>query len=157
MIIVSDTSVITNLIQIEKLTILKELYTSVIIPTKVYFELTHYENQGTILKKTEWIIVKPVSNKNRIKELGAFLDEGESEAIALAEEIRADALIIDERKGREFAKSMGLNVIGLLGVLLQAKREGILLEIKPILEALDKIGFRISNQLYRHILSMAKE
>ena len=158
MLIISDTSPITNLIRIGQLDILEELFEEVVIPQQVYDELLNYENQKAEIEKRKWISVKDVSDREKVKELETKLDAGEAEAIILANELKADILIIDERKGRRIAEDYGLKIIGLLGVLIRAKKEGCLKELKPILDTLiDEIGFRVSNDLYNRILKEAQE
>jgi predicted nucleic acid-binding protein len=89
------------------------------------------------------------------KNLG--LDIGESESIVLTDELNGDVLIIDETKGRAVAKSMSINLTGTLGVLLKAKAQGIVEEIRPILDKMIQKDIRISSSLYEDILKKAKE
>ncbi len=138
MLIVSDTSPITNLIQIGQLDILEQVFTQIIIPEKVYEELSVYEKQREEIENRNWILVKPVINQAEVKMLEKQLDLGEAQAIVLAKELNADLLIIDERKGRKAAEEYGLKIIGLLGVLIQAKKKGYLNELKPILDKIDR-------------------
>lgn len=158
MLIISDTSPLTNLIRIKELDLLKLLYTEVVIPEKVQDELLNYENQKDEIDKRDWIIVKKVSNSEEVKKLEAELDTGEAEAIVLAKELEADLIIIDERKGRKIAEENGLKIIGLLGVLIQAKRMGYVKELKSLLnELIDNVGFRVSQELYNRILKEVNE
>jgi hypothetical protein len=86
------------------------------------------------------------------------LDDGEAEAIALAVESRADLILLDERKGRIVTSRLGLKFVGLLGVLIEAKHNGFVDSIKPIMDDLiKKAGFWISPQLYDHILQTTGE
>ena len=86
------------------------------------------------------------------------MDAGEAEAIALALEIKADYLIIDELKGRHKAEALGLRIVGLLGLLIQAKHAGYLTAIKPVLiELREKAGFRIHEALCKRVLEIAGE
>ena len=86
------------------------------------------------------------------------LDEGEAEAIALILEKRGDLLLIDERKGRRVAQREGVAVIGLLGVLLEAKRRGIIPSLRETVGRLQTTaGFRISDALRERLLSEAGE
>jgi predicted nucleic acid-binding protein len=87
-----------------------------------------------------------------------YLDAGETAAIALALEIHADAILIDDRQGHAAAARVGLVVIGLLGVLLQARTVGLIPAIGPALKALrEDAGFWISDSLHREILRLAGE
>ena len=158
MLIISDTSPITNLISINKLDLLKLLYNKVVIPQKVQDELLNYENQKKEIDKRDWIIVKKVYDFSQVKRLEQELDAGEAEAIVLAKELNADVLIINERKGRKIAEENGLKIIGLLGVLIKAKQMKYIKALKPLLDELvDNVGFRVSKKLYHRILKEIDE
>lgn len=86
------------------------------------------------------------------------IDLGEAEAIILALELKANLLLMDERRGRALATNYGLNVTGLLGVLLQAKQNGFIPTVKPLIDRLmGELDFRVSSQLYATILQAAGE
>ncbi|WP_228014936.1 DUF3368 domain-containing protein [Synechocystis salina] len=86
------------------------------------------------------------------------LDAGEAYAIALAFELHADDLLIDERLGRKEAMRLGLSIVGILGILLVAKQRGLISQIQPVKNALiDQAGFRVSSRLYQRVLSLAQE
>ena len=158
MLIVSDTSPITNLIQIKQLDLLRKLFGQIVIPEKVFEELSDYERQTDVIKGSEWILVKTVSNQKAVKELSGHLDLGEAEAIVLAKELKANLLIVDERRGRNEAEKQGLEIIGLLGILVRGKQKGHLQKLKPILDQLIKeVGFRVSKKLYEFILNSVEE
>jgi predicted nucleic acid-binding protein len=86
------------------------------------------------------------------------LDRGEAEAIALAAELSADLLLLDERRARRIASRLGLRYIGVLGVLLDAKNRGDLTAVKPVLEALiTQAGFWVSTDLYARVIEASGE
>lgn len=90
-------------------------------------------------------------------DLIADLDRGEAEAIALAQAIRADLLIIDERLGRRHAQRLGLSITGTLGVLLRAKNQGYIATIEPLIREMRKGGIRFSDQLVARTIELAGE
>lgn len=158
MIVVSDTSVITNLVQIDQLTLLKDLFGSIVIPQKVYDELTKVPKQIDLIERLNWIEVKQISDSSHFDNLLKTLDPGEAEAIVLAIELEADALLIDEKKGRKIAEEYGIIITGLLGILIIAKSENLIIEVKPILDKLIfETGFRINPKLYQDILKKVDE
>jgi predicted nucleic acid-binding protein len=103
--------------------------------------------------------VVAVNNRLVVEELQKVgnLDLGESEAIALAEEMGADQLLIDEKAARRVAMTRNLPLIGTMGVLLLAKRQGEIENIKNILDQMQRQGTRISDRLYQQVLILAKE
>lgn len=161
MIIVSDTSPISNLLRIGQLSILKNLYSCVIIPQRVYQELRALTTFGidlTLIESADWIKIQVVLDQALVSTLLSELDPGEAEAIVLAIELKADRLLIDERIGRNVAKRYGLNITGLLGVLVAAKQNSLIPEIKPLLNQLiSQAKFRIHPDLYYQILQDADE
>lgn len=95
----------------------------------------------------------PVSNVHLVRALRQELDAGEAEAIGLAVESAAELLLMDERLGRDVARHLGIACLGTVGVLVAAKRKGLIPAIKPYLDTLrDRVGFRISDALYRRVL-----
>lgn len=93
-----------------------------------------------------------------VEALQQELDDGEAEAIALALELKADRLLIDERLGRSVAQRYGIKITGLLGVLISAKMNGLLSAVKPILDNLiEQAGFRVSRDLYVRTLQDVNE
>jgi predicted nucleic acid-binding protein len=93
-----------------------------------------------------------------IASLQLEVDEGEAEAIALAFELNADLLLIDERIGRAVASRLGIRFIGLLGVLIEARHKGLILAVKPVLdELIAGAGFWVTRELYDSVLRAAGE
>lgn len=161
MIVVSDTSPISGLILINRLELLKDIYKQVFIPQAVYDELLVLETFGFDLSElttSSWINVVKASNQSFIDELEKELDLGESEAISLAIELNAETLLIDEKRGRTIAERLGIEIIGLLGVLLEAKELSLISSVKPLLDNLiDQGNFRVSHSLYLKILKAVNE
>lgn len=100
MLIVSDTSAITNLIQVGQLDVLQQLFGNIIIPDAVYQELAVYQSQKDVVDRQSWIEVRAVKRKEKVKPLLEIIDAGEAEAIVLAQELNVELLIIDEKKGK---------------------------------------------------------
>ncbi|HBG93477.1 MAG TPA: DUF3368 domain-containing protein [Nitrospiraceae bacterium] len=98
-----------------------------------------------------------VKDKALAKQIRESLHLGEIEAIALAGEIKADLIILDDKKAREFAEKEGLKVAGLLALLIIAKEKRIIERVKPIVDALRKHGFFVGEDLYLEILKLSGE
>ena len=161
MIVVSNTSPINNLAAIEQLHLLKALYGSIIIPAAVYRELTGY---GTALpgcrevQTYDWIERREAMELPLLKSLKKKLHEGEAEAIALAIELNADWVLIDENRGRSAANQYGVKFTGVLGILVKAKEEGLIPLVKPLMDRLiSEAGFWVNESLYFQILQLAGE
>jgi uncharacterized protein len=161
MIVVSNTSPLSNLAVIGQLALLQKIYSQITIPLAVYAELSRVEAiQAEILPliETGWLNIQPVTKLAIATSLEATLDRGEAEAIAIALELNADRLLIDERLGRTVATQSGLKIRGLLGILVNAKATELIPELKPILDDLiHQAGFRVSRDLYNRTLQDAKE
>ncbi|MBQ8013875.1 MAG: DUF3368 domain-containing protein [Treponema sp.] len=161
MTVISDTTPIISLIKINRLDLLQKLFGEILIPEAVYRELTTnilFKNEADIVKTSDFLKTSPVQNRKALEVLQAAsgLDDGESEAIILADEVNSDALIIDERKGRKVAQKLGLKITGTVGVLLQAHAENMITsdEIKEYLEQLKNSNIRLSDSLIQEALSL---
>ncbi len=160
MIIISDTTALSELAKIGKLELLYGVFGTVVIPEEVYQEITTGNHPAvTAVKSAKWLKVNSVNNTNSIKklELETGLDTGESSAIILAEELNADQLLIDEKAGRKVALSRGLSIIGLVGVIILAKEKKLIINVKNVLDSLIIQGTRISPKLYNYALILAQE
>lgn len=124
MVVICDTSPITNLIQVGYLHLLPTLFQEVVIAEEVFLELCAIAEQEKALKEAKWLVRRHPSDLHLVEELKNQLDPGEAASISLAFELRADLLLMDEKKGRMIAQSMQLAVTGLLGILIRAKKEG---------------------------------
>lgn len=153
---VSNASPLINLARIGLLDLLHKLYGSLLIPAAVWNEVV-VQGAGQAgaeeVRTADWITRQAIANESLALAFRQELDAGEAEAIVLALETRADLLVMDERLGRETARHMGLRCVGLIGVLIAAKRRGLIASIKPHLDALrDVAGFRVDDALYRQVL-----
>lgn len=163
MIVISDTSAITNLAAIHQLNLLCLLYEKIIIPEAVYRELVDITPPvpgSAEAQSANWLEVKSVTNYKLVERLQreVRLDPGESEAIALVLDLGADLLLIDERRGRAEADRLGIKITGLLGILVEAKRKNLIVALKPLMDALIATSeFRVSSTLYDRILSLVNE
>ena len=161
MIVVSNTSPIVNLAVVGQLDLLRQLYDKVIIPQSVRDEIViagEGQPGATEVSSLEWIETRQVTDRPLLASLRLELDEGEAEAITLAIEMRANLLLLDERKGRAIAARLGLQFVGLLGVLLEAKHAGLIPAVKPLVDDLvTKAGFWIGQELYEHVLQAVGE
>ena len=120
-IVVSNATALIHLSRIRKLSLLRDLFSKVIIPRAVYSEVAVPGGVGyeEIIEgvQEEWIVVKDIRDRVSAYELTPLLHRGEAEAIILAEEAKADYLIVDERVARHIAASREIRVIGILGIL----------------------------------------
>jgi uncharacterized protein len=161
MIVVSDTSPLCNLVLVNHLWLVREIYDIVIIPVVVAEELRAASNvEIQNICTLEWIQMRSLANPSFAGRLYSErgLDLGEAHAIALAIELKADDLLIDERIGRREALQLGLSVIGILGILITAKQRGLIPIVKPVINALiENAGFRVSIELYDRVLTLSNE
>ena len=128
MIVVSDTSCIGYLLMIDNLRLLKDNFNQIIIPEAVRLELLNLSSKFNVNRFLEekWVEVMSIHQSILFDQLSKQLDERESEAIVLCKDLNADLLLIDERKGTSIARSLGINIIGILGFLLLSKRKCII-------------------------------
>jgi uncharacterized protein len=160
-IVVADTSVLINLCRVGQGGLLTSLFLDVIIPSAVAAEFVSLTLSAPRFAGLHLPV--GIREQSPVKMLPAVqaatgLDAGEAAALSLAVEIRADAILIDERRGHEIALQLGLRTIGLLGILLRAKAVGILPQIAPVLAVLERdAGFWISGKLRGEVLKLAGE
>lgn len=152
MIVVADASPLNYLILIDAVDCLKSLYEVVHIPGTVLDELTAPGTPGSVQRWAStppvWIITSQPNHPHPIPSL----DAGDAAAIALALELSADAVLIDERRGRAVATNLGLRVFGTLAILDEAGRRN-LLQVHTCVEKLLQTNFRCSESLIRHLLA----
>lgn len=160
MIVVSNTSPLTNLGAIGRLDLLQRLHGEIHIPRAVMEELRADQKLWPGAKEVaaaSWIVQHEVKDRNLVAALGRQLGPGESEALTLAVEFKADLILLDEKDGRAAAVDLGLRLTGVCGVLLRAKLKGEILRVAPELDRLQVFGFYLSKTARRHVLELAGE
>jgi uncharacterized protein len=160
-VVVADTSSVSNLIVVQKLDLLHSLFGDVFIPERVFVEIEQLANFGidmSVFVNADWIKTKSLEDFSVYDQLTETLDRGESEAIALSLTYTNSLLLIDERKGRAIAESYNIRCIGLVGILILAKEKGFIGAVKPLLDRLiEEANFFISAKVYQSALSAANE
>ena len=156
---VVDSTPIIALALVGKLDLLQRLYGQVVIPPAVQREVMAGGSGAagrTELRQATWIRVIPLEDTRRAEML-SDLDRGEAEVIALAQELEADRVIIDERLARRHTRRLGLTLTGTLGVLLRAKRAGLISVIAPLVEQLLQGGIHLGDSVIAEALRLAGE
>lgn len=164
MIVISDTTPIISLLKINQLELLHHLFGEVQVPDAVYEELisnAKFQKEAEKILRTEYIKKVVVEDKKSVTLLrrATGLDAGESEAIILSDEIKADLLLMDELKGRQVAKQMGLNIMGTVGILMTSFDEELLSadEIEKCIDVLRSNGRHISEKLYEQLMEKIRK
>ena len=157
-VIVNSTPLIV-LCGIGELEILQKLYQEIFIPTAVFQEVTAIEDSASMQIKAayEWIHVKSICDNREKKMYKAKLHAGEVEVMILAQEEGANLVIIDDNAAKKTAKYLGLTVTGTLGILLKAKRQGIVEKVSPLLSKMKQNGFYIDSRIEAFVLEQAGE
>ena len=163
MIVVSDTTPLISLLKIKRIGLLEKLFGEVVIPQAVFTELTvdiRFDEEAEVIKNEKFISVKEVSNMASVNILkrATGLDQGESEAIVLSDEIQADILLMDEAKGRKISDQMGIHIMGTIGILMIAYEDDILTadEVKNCIDGLQNAGRHIGHKHYQMLLDRLK-
>jgi uncharacterized protein len=152
---ICDTSVLIAFDTLDKIHILHNIFTHIIIPTEVLEELK-IEQSGFELKN--WLKVKKITNTDLFNSFSLNLDKGESAAITLSLEEKSDLILLDDKEARKVALGLGLKIIGTAGILLLAKRKGLLSSVAEEINKLEnRINFRLSEELKRNIIEKAGE
>jgi len=152
-IVVADASPLIALAGIGRLEILREVYAEVVVPPAVHQEA--FARRGRPVPT--WIQVRVPAGPVLAAVASPGLGVGEREAIALAVELHADLLLMDDRDARRAALAAGLRIAGTMAVLLRAKRAGHLQAVRPVLEALVANGFYVAKALQATVLRDAGE
>ncbi|MGI9212054.1 MAG: DUF3368 domain-containing protein [Methylococcaceae bacterium] len=157
MILVADASALIALSACNSLPVLDVLFGAVLVPEAVYLEVAakdkpHSEPLRNYLQGK----VRQVDMRHFVY-LDAYADAGETAAMLLYKELDADYLLIDDKRGRKVAAINQIKTVGSLGVLLQAKRAGLIASIAPLLAQLDASPVFISRRLLETVLELAGE
>lgn len=160
--VVADAGPLIALARIGQLDLLRRLYGGVLVPPAVESELAIGSErlgaralEGAL--KAGWIRVDAIPDGSAIQDLLMLLGAGEAEAIALAAQRQARFVLIDDARGRRIARSRGLPVVGVAGVLLAAKNQREVEGVGPILRALSDAGYRLAPPLVAKVLAAAGE
>lgn len=159
MIVVSDTTPLISLLKIDRIDLLEKLFGQVLIPQAVFDELTadeRFKLEADQIKRKRFIMIKTVQNPEsaNILKRATGLDQRESEAIILTDELNADILLMDEAKGRAVSFQMGFKIMGTIGVLMAAYEENELTteEVRACIKGLQNAGRHISQRHYQMLL-----
>lgn len=155
MILIADSSALVALSVVNQLDVLEKIFGEVYVPRAVYEEVRQENKEES--KRLERYCKDIVVDISTPFNFNVTLGKGESEAIVLYEEKRADFLLCDDKKAKRFAQSFGVNVIGSLGILLKAKKEKYIEEISPLIALLQDSRVYIDDKTYNLVLKMAGE
>ena len=159
--IVSNTTPISNLLHLDNISLLTELFDAVYIPEAVANEVNVvFASCGEWQKcvEEEQIVIQSISNTIFIKQMVPFLHQGEAEAICLSLEKKAKLCLIDDKDARTIAQLNNLPVTGTLGILLKAKKIGLISSVKELIDRLRaEHHFWIREDMYQRVLHIAKE
>jgi predicted nucleic acid-binding protein len=157
--IISDAGPIIIFARIGRLSLLRDVTGSLLIPDAVFGEIVVKKGGmpgAAEVGQAEWIQTTALANRSILDSLPGFLHDGEREAIALATE-RAAQLLIDEIRARRVASDLGIEVIGTLRILAEAKRLGNINLVRPILVEMQSSGYRFDRALIRRFLERIDE
>jgi hypothetical protein len=158
-VVVANTTPLITLALISRLDLLQQLYGEVVVPLAVRDEILAggpASIGSAEVRQATWLRVTPLQDPRRA-DLLADLDRGEAEVLALAQELDADLVILDERLARRHAARLGLTLTGTLGVLLKAKERGLVSTVAPLIDQLRQGGIRLSDGVVAEALKLAQE
>lgn len=156
--IVSNATQIIAFSRINSLDLFQQITGTITIPQEVEKELyEHGKKDVPALSRSNWIKVRKVKSQADVALLLPSLDKGEAEVIVLSKELGAGLVIIDELTARKVAIMMGLPIIGTVGLLIHAKRTGLIKKVKPLLDDMVRHGIRYKENFYREALKSVNE
>lgn len=150
--VVSNATPIVSLCTVQHEWILKELFQRILIPQAVEQELRKRKKPGATFSEADWVDVLSVENHDLVQVLRKDLDQDEAETIALAKQLHADVVLIDEAMGYQIACLYDLPVIRTLYVLKTAKKQQLIAHVKPIVEEMIQAGRWYSKRVIESFL-----
>ncbi|MDE2741642.1 MAG: DUF3368 domain-containing protein [Gemmatimonadota bacterium] len=157
--VICNTSPLQYLHQADLLELLPALVGQVYVPEAVVAELEEGRQRNVLLptlEKFSWLTVKPVRDRTLLP-MVTHLGDGEKEVLALGLETQDALLLLDDRDARRYARSLELEISGTLGILLLAKERGILDAVRPVLDRLQALRFRLNAETRQMVLKQAGE
>lgn len=158
-VIVNSTPLIA-LCHVDHLDILKKLYGEVTIPEAVYREISVKEDSACkrdVENARDWLHIEKIQNEMAKTMYKTQLHDGEVEVMILAKELGADLVVIDDQNAKKHAKYLGLPVTGTLGILIKAKQQGIIPELKPLLDTMVQKNIYMKDSLIKMCLEQVGE
>lgn len=158
--VVSDSTVLIGLAKIEKTDLLRNIFHEIYIPEAVFKEVAEEGDRragAKTVREAAWIIKKQIIDYTQANFLMTVLEKGEAEVLVMAKEIQADLLLLDEEKARKSAVRAGFKVMGLVGILIVAKKMGLITDIGTYIEKLQREKFRLSEKIVNMALKQAGE
>lgn len=157
-VIVNSTPLIA-LAKADRLELLREMYGRITLPDAVYREVTEKDDTAArrIKAARAWMEIQKVDPDLDRRMYRAKLHDGEVEVMLLAQAIGADVVVIDDSAARKTAEYLGLPLTGTLGILLKAKRQGLLEAVMPVIARMEQSGIYFSKVLKERIRKLSGE
>ena len=159
--IVSNTTPLSNFLHLERMDILQQFFEEIHIPFAVKKEIEECFQGNVQWRKSlddRFICVHHISSSFMLNDSFQFLHQGEAEALSFCLERKAELCLLDDKDARTVAGLHGINITGTLGLLIKAKKEGLVSAVQPFMDTLrEEHSFWISDKMYRHVLQLADE
>ena len=154
--IISNSTPLINFSMIDELGILKQLFNTIVVPEAVWYEIVikgkSYPSASTV-SQSDFVLRERIHNTALFHTLSMNLSAGETETIVLAIETNARLVLLDELEARAIGKHFGLNIMGSIGCLIEAKQRGIIPEVKSYLDRMkNSAKFWVNDELYKRIM-----
>ncbi len=141
-IIIADTSSLIILTKLDELDILRKVFGKIYVTDKIAEEFKY--------QLPTWIEIVTIEFEE-YKAIAEIIDEGEASAIVMSLKTQNSLIILDDIRVRKYAISLGINVIGTLGVLIKAQKEGKINSAFSLIEKIQETNFRVSDKLFEYI------